>query len=389
MNLTQYRDQGQSTREFLSAIEAIYLSSTQPELWPVALQKIADCFGDVGTALLLQRDDGSVIPMCSTGLAKVQQDYVENGWNFRDIRMQRSMERMVWQRRETLSDLEVLTPQEIATDPFYTEFLASHGLKYCVGTRVAPTPEFAVVMSVQRASDREPYTALETDVLASLGRHVEQAMRLSIRLLDAQASGGATSEALDRIGIGVIALDSLKRVLFTNTTAQGMLSDGLTCVDDHLRGTIAEDNEVLQASLDAMLDGFPGVRVAEPKPFVLRRNGSANPLVVHLLPVAQSKGPVEQFLTRTKVLVLLVDPDRSTLLDPALLRDVFDLTLGEARLASLICGGLGPAESAAKLGITATTARTVLKRIFSKLGISRQNELAAVLNRLRFPGPSR
>lgn len=67
---------------------------------------------------------------------------------------------------------------------------------------------------------------------------------------------------------------------------------------------------------------------------------------------------------------------------PNYLRDVLGLTLGEARIAALVGSGLSPRESAEKLGITEETARTVLKRVFSKTGVSRQSELVALLTKL-------
>jgi DNA-binding CsgD family transcriptional regulator len=58
------------------------------------------------------------------------------------------------------------------------------------------------------------------------------------------------------------------------------------------------------------------------------------------------------------------------------------LTLGEARIAAHIGSGLAPRETAARLGITEGATRTTLKRVFSKLGVSRQSELAVLLTRL-------
>jgi DNA-binding CsgD family transcriptional regulator len=63
-------------------------------------------------------------------------------------------------------------------------------------------------------------------------------------------------------------------------------------------------------------------------------------------------------------------------------RDVFGVTLGEARVAALIGTGLPPREAAERLGIAEETARNLLKRAFAKIGVSRQSELAALLSRL-------
>src|SRR5258708_36886692 len=65
-----------------------------------------------------------------------------------------------------------------------------------------------------------------------------------------------------------------------------------------------------------------------------------------------------------------------------LVRDILGLTLAEARVAALVGSGQAPREAAGKLGITEETARTVLKRVFAKVGVSRQSELASLLTKL-------
>jgi len=57
-------------------------------------------------------------------------------------------------------------------------------------------------------------------------------------------------------------------------------------------------------------------------------------------------------------------------------------TLGEAKVAALVGSGAAPRDAAERLGITEETARTVLKRVFSKVGISRQSDLTALLTKL-------
>jgi DNA-binding CsgD family transcriptional regulator len=51
-------------------------------------------------------------------------------------------------------------------------------------------------------------------------------------------------------------------------------------------------------------------------------------------------------------------------------------------MAALVGSGLSPLEAAKQLCITETTARTVLKRVFSKTGVSRQGELVALLSKM-------
>lgn len=65
-----------------------------------------------------------------------------------------------------------------------------------------------------------------------------------------------------------------------------------------------------------------------------------------------------------------------------LARDLLNVTTGEARVAALVASGPAPREAAQRLGISVETARTTLKRVVAKVGVSRQSELAALLARL-------
>jgi PAS domain S-box-containing protein len=97
-------------------------------------------------------------------------------------------------------------------------------------------------------------------------------------------------------------------------------------------------------------------------------------LMVYLLPM-KSTAAVLGILIVTAL-------DAEAPLSPALVQSLFGLTPGEARLAALIGTGLPLWKAAMQLGISGQSARTVLKRVFSKVGVSRQSELAALLGKL-------
>jgi DNA-binding CsgD family transcriptional regulator len=78
----------------------------------------------------------------------------------------------------------------------------------------------------------------------------------------------------------------------------------------------------------------------------------------------------------------VIEPKSDEPADPALVRDLLGLTLGEARVAALVGSGLAPRQASENLGITEESARTTLKRVFAKTGVSRQSELTVLLNRI-------
>ncbi len=92
---------------------------------------------------------------------------------------------------------------------------------------------------------------------------------------------------------------------------------------------------------------------------------------------------------RAAIAVLANDPELAPAIDVQMLRDWYDLTPAEARVAMLLASGLSVDEIAGRLGIGANTARTHLKSIFGKTVTRRQGELIRLLLSNPTPGPGR
>nr|WP_244645784.1 helix-turn-helix transcriptional regulator [Bradyrhizobium campsiandrae] len=366
----------------MTAIEAIYDAAPNPSLWPQALGVIADCFGDVGALLGWHRDDGSIGTIVSTNLIEAQRDYEESGWTKRDIGAIRASERGYFFNGEPYTNRHVVSKDEIHRDPFFVQFRAQHGLGPFAGVAVSPDPHVGVVLCMQGYAGRSEYSDAELATLSRIGRYVEKSLRLSIRLLDAELAKLGLGDALARIGIGVFALDSLGRVVFSNPAGQRLIGDQLQLVQDRLRIGSGAVRNTIDEVIARTLRGDPRGLMDDPKPVLVQSTGADRRLVVHLLPVAARTSPVEQFLTHTRVIVLAIEQKLDKPADPAVVRDVLGLTLGEARIAALVGAGLPPKEAAERLGIAEDTARNVLKRVFSKVGVSRQSELATLLTKL-------
>lgn len=365
----------------LRAVEAIYDAAPDPSRWPLALSAIADCFGDAGALLLWHRDDGSYGSMVSEGLVKAQRDYEENGWSRRDLAAMRATERGYFFNGEPFTNRHIVSQEEAQSDPFFVDFRARHGLGPLGCVAVSPDPHVGVILSMQRHAGRNEFADDELEVLDRIGRHIEKSLRLSIRLLDAELMKLKLGEALARIGIGVFALDSIGRVIFSNPAGQKLLGGELQIVHDRLH---IGQGSAREAADDAVARALrqPSAFADDPKPIFVHSIGTGRRLVIYLLPVALQANLAEQFLTHTRAIVLALEQRLDEPADPSVVRDVLGLTLGEARIAALVGAGLPPKEAAERLGIADATARTVLKRVFSKVGVSRQSELVAVLARL-------
>lgn len=368
--------------QFVRAIEAIYAAATSPTTWPGALQEIANCTEDAGAILIYGRDDGSFGVINSPSLDECVVEYGAN-WSLRDTRANRSRERGYFVGRDVITDRDVVTPQEVVSDPFYSDFLRRYGLRYFAAAMVSPDPHVEVALSIQRPIEKPEYSESELDLIARLGPHVEKSLRLSLRLMDAELLNVGLGTALSRIGIGVFALDSLGRVVFSNVAGDKLLGDGLDIANDRLTfGASAETAGTANAAIRAVVDGKTSDLSANPSPILVQRSHSLRPLAIYVLPIDLPDNPVNAMLTHARAIVLAIDSENSEPPDASIVRDALGLTLGEARIASLVGSGMQTRDAANKLGINEETARSALKRVFQKVGVSRQSELAALMTKL-------
>jgi DNA-binding CsgD family transcriptional regulator len=85
--------------------------------------------------------------------------------------------------------------------------------------------------------------------------------------------------------------------------------------------------------------------------------------------------------TEPVAVAFITDPERQTPASTDVLMQAYTLTRKEAMLAARLCAGKSLQQVAQELAITYETARTHLRRIFSKTGTSRQAELILLFAR--------
>jgi DNA-binding NarL/FixJ family response regulator len=196
----------------------------------------------------------------------------------------------------------------------------------------------------------------------------------------AAASGGVPPQAaalgvatLNRLPTGVVVVDRRAHVLFMNSRGAEYMAGGHgftlgptgTC-----RASRPAETADLHRLIEATIDRADS---AEARAISVSRTEDERPLSVIVAPLVASPGA-------NPVAVLLVgDPDNQTLPSVETVTRLFELTDAEARLALALAEGQRIEEAAEVLGITLSSARTYLKRIFGKTGVTRQAELVRLV----------
>lgn len=365
-------------------IEVIYAAATAPERWPEALDWVARCFDDYGALLFYRRRDQSfgIITSQSAGMIEGQKLYHEEWWR-QDIRGARCADYGWAANAGAVTDRHVMTEEETRTHPFYTQFLARFGLKWTANVQLA-CDHHEIGLSTHRVAAKDPYSDAELDKLALLARHAEQAIRLTLRLIDLEVMNRALGDALARLGSGVFVLDAAGTVVFANAAAEKLLGQGFEKSRGCLRPQAAKDRAAFATAVGEAIRG-PRFET-NPKPLLVRRASTDRPLVAYVLPARDiSRGFAGDLFAEARALVLVIDSAPHEAPDPSVVRNLFGVTLGEARVTALVGTGVSPRDAGHRLGISEETVRTVLKRVFAKVGVCRQSELTALLTKLALP----
>ena len=361
---------------FLRALDAIYSAAGTPTSWPDALDAIAKCFDAAGTVMMWQKSDGSMKTIVSPALASAARDYEEVGWKL-DFVTHRGIERHIEYERAAYTDRHLASESEIATHPFYTAFRAKHGLGPFMASFVSPPPALSVVVSLQGAITRNAFTDDELLAFESLARHVERALLLTVRLLESSAVEFALTEALDKLSCGVFVLDAPGNVIFSNQRGIDIVGGDIAILEGRF-SVSGPSRDFVQQTMD-LLASEPWHSDC-PRAVVVK-GCDGQRVMLHIAPIPASSVAQEVFVS-ARILVMAIGQAADQPADASLVRDFLGLTLGEARLASLIGSGQSPREAASSLGISEEAATNILLRIFDKTGISRQSELAAILARV-------
>ncbi|MBM0204441.1 helix-turn-helix transcriptional regulator [Micromonospora sp. STR1s_5] len=188
--------------------------------------------------------------------------------------------------------------------------------------------------------------------------------------------------AFAAMACGAIFLCPDKRVLHLNDRARRCLEDCLaTSASGRLVARDRGSDASFQTILDDALEGLASGSSTDPllgSALGLARS-DRQPLIIRVVPIEAEARAV---LEGAALLVVMLDPEECPEPTHDLLRDVFGLTRGEARLACRLLCGETLNEIAGRSGVTLGTVRSQAKALFHKTRTNRQAELVTLLTRV-------
>ena len=272
---------------------------------------------------------------------------------------------------------ELFSDEERKTSITFNEGLPRFAMQNGLNVRLDGPGGSRIVWGTADPVDSAGWVSSRVEMVARLLPHLRQYVRVRSALAEARALGASAAALLDNTRAGVVQLDRRGRIVAANDSAGELLrlNDGLSDESGVLCAGGAEDDARLQGLLARALPRGGGAGASGS--MLVRRPSSRPRFVLHVKPVA---GGEEDFRSRrVAALVLIVDPVRRLRLDTARVAALLGLSPTEAAVAVSLAEGRTMREIAAATGREYATVRTHLKRVFAKLGVSRQYEAAQVV----------
>lgn len=345
-------------------------AAVNPDAWRNIMDDICKAVG-ASAALLLQSDVRTPDVPRTESIDEGTKFYFRNNWHLRDPRA-KGFPRMM--TGEVVTDLDMMTPEQIRADPMYNEVLFPFGYRWFAGIGFW-ADSAAWALTLQRTGREGAFEAQEKQLLAQLAPRLTETATLAT--LMGRVALTSMTDALDRVRQPALVLNRDGMVLRTNAAADRGFDDEIRIRERRL---VLRDKQAMTRldQLTSMIRSMPEAAAIPAAPILVRRT-TKPPVVLRLLPV---DGAARSVFLGARALLILSNLSPRPAPDSALIGQAFDLTPAESRLAALLATGTSIASAAERLRVSRETARNHLKAIFSKTGVHRQSELVTLVSQL-------
>lgn len=211
-----------------------------------------------------------------------------------------------------------------------------------------------------------------------LAPHFQQALRTQFELAELGNERDGLRKLLQYAKHGVVLTTHTSQIVFANNVATSLLAKHEAL--EVRTGALFSQQVTAQINLRRLIDAAGRGNVAGVRScgsFNLKRSSGGRALAVHILPCGNTY--VESQPQRATVLILIVDPDDEQEPQAETLKKLYGLTKAEAVVATRVTKGEGLQTVADALGVSLSTVRIHLQRVFEKTDTHRQAELVRLL----------
>lgn len=350
--------------------------------WSHFVESFAEEFqAKLATFLLVYRQTPELSVSCFVGATNEEYRTFVEKWAVEDPWVQ-WMQQNEYAEGVIRRSNEICPDEELEETRYYKEFLAPRDWHYGCGVVVKRTEHYEALLSFLRPKALGPLRDEELETIGFLVPHLQRAVRTHSRVRRLETEREAYLEHINQMRNGFFLVAETGMILLANKAGQEILDrrDGLVAREGRLRAV----NRIEESHLaEAIRKSSLGVEAGSDlrAGFAISRGVGELPYWMLIWPIYREAGTLIGS-ARPTATILVIDPERRPKLEEERIAKLFGLTAAEARLACRLTEGEDVVEASSALGVSPHTARTHLKRIFSKTGVRRQSELIALVLRL-------
>jgi len=363
----------------LELVESIYAGAIDPPSWDGFVRRLSEAYGGAAVSLSLQMPNiRSLEPAVAYYAANLLEELTE-------IAEKHAAEGLPWgsfndeQFTSRFARASENFPDEkLPQTAFYREVMKPQGL--------APEAPIVHVISNDRARPisgvgiwrREggrPFTEADLALGDLLVPHLARAFEIYCQIGEIRNERGALAEVVDRLPVGVVLIDALRRPVLVNRYAEQIAErhDGFLLSDDGPRVADPRENRIFREQLGkAIVIGASSGRGPN-HVMSVSRPSARRPYAMIVAPLL---APPANRTDRDAVASIFIgDPEAGQIAACDFLRTLYSLTQAEAELVALLARGRTLEEAAAERRVTLNTVRSQLKQVFAKTDTNRQGQL--------------
>ncbi|ULQ47797.1 LuxR C-terminal-related transcriptional regulator [Flagellatimonas centrodinii] len=290
-----------------------------------------------------------------------------------------------------LNEGDVVTAEELIGHAWlqsavYQEYLKPLDIRHLLGADIYTREGIECRLRVTRSHDAEPFSDADKALCRYLLPHLKRSIQTHARFDFLECERKLFAGTVNRMLVGMVSYAQDGSIIETSQEARRILAekDGIWLTGDTLCVDSSQESRELQRMIRQALSGTESVASDENDgPGVVEAMSVSRPsgrsklgVLVRTIPM----GEYSESRQRPAVVVFLRDPE-SNAAQPSqeLVRRLFGLTRMEAQLAMLLADGLTLDEAAEQMNVRRNTARTHLRSIFCKTGVTRQTMLVRLM----------
>jgi DNA-binding CsgD family transcriptional regulator len=287
----------------------------------------------------------------------------ENVWLARPQYFQ--LEGLIWRGSK------IVPMQELASTQFYKSFLAPQEIYHTLHIAIEIDGDRVSHLMLTRPQREADFAESEIEIAQCFALHARRALEDQREAAGVRMIQAGLAEVTEDAGLGVAILDPPSVIYASPTCEKILVSLGAPTIARHANSDSRPRQMLFPRAVADVINRPDG---SSPTSVIVNRPDGGKVLAcIKLFAFGNTSAH------RTGLIVTLLDLTQHVTVDQDLLRRAYELTASEARVCSLLANGQSVDDVSERLQISPNTARTHIKRIFSKTGATRQAGLVKLI----------